>query len=731
MHFTEEQAVEVKAWVVKKLEDISDADSDVLADYVLALIRSEASDEEIRKASIENLEDFLKENTVKFVDEIFEKYNPKPKPAPVEPAPQRALSMPTQTMPFTQSISRTQTSPFVTSPAGVSGSPGRGSFQGNTSASGARKRSFNDISQGGDEHDSHHRSHDRPFKTIRGRRGGRGDRMSGGWDSRRPAPAGQPFPPAPRSQFQGMPPTPPLKFPPFDPNDPVAAMLALQTMGFPQLPGMPTLPPVPPLGQNQAGSTITKVAQRCNNYDTQGFCVLGSTCPYQHGSDHLVAPSKDDDRPLSTNGTNGHGATGHSRGGDRGRGRGRGRGDKGGFSSQKRGRAEFSLAGANEDKSITTIVVEQIPEDRFDEQTVRGFFSEFGNIVEVTMKPYKHLALVKYDDYASAKRAWASPKVIFDNRFVKVYWYKPWKGETNGGAQAEEKPSFNQEEFEKQQAKAQEAYEEKVKKRKEAEEAIQALKKQKEELLKRQQEEKAKLLERIGAKDASNGEGAGQTEKQEAEEKEGKESEKTKQLRAQLAALEVEAHSLGLDPNAPAESARGRGRGWGGYRGRGGFPTRGGGYDPFAARGGYRGRGSFRGRGAVLRLDNRPKSVAVSGVDFNTERDEALRQYLLTLGEYESIAPNPDRSDSQIVAFKDRYIAEQLIYGPSQIPGVGQVEMTWVANAPLTAQPATAKKADGDTAMGGDESELAAMRKDVSHDVDYDVAEVDDSWGIA
>jgi len=42
----------------------SDADSDVLADYVLALIRSDAPDDEIRKVSIENLEDFLRERTL-------------------------------------------------------------------------------------------------------------------------------------------------------------------------------------------------------------------------------------------------------------------------------------------------------------------------------------------------------------------------------------------------------------------------------------------------------------------------------------------------------------------------------------------------------------------------------------------------------------------------------------------------------------------------------------------
>lgn len=40
----------------------SDADSEVLADYVLALISTDAPDDEIRKASVENLEDFLKES---------------------------------------------------------------------------------------------------------------------------------------------------------------------------------------------------------------------------------------------------------------------------------------------------------------------------------------------------------------------------------------------------------------------------------------------------------------------------------------------------------------------------------------------------------------------------------------------------------------------------------------------------------------------------------------------
>ena len=77
--------------------------------------------------------------------------------------------------------------------------------------------------------------------------------------------------------------------------------------------------------------------------------------------------------------------------GQRGNGhiRGRGRGDRANFVPRKNNRADFSQAGPNHDRSITTIVVEQIPEERFDEQSVRDFFTEFGNIEEVTMQPYK------------------------------------------------------------------------------------------------------------------------------------------------------------------------------------------------------------------------------------------------------------------------------------------------------------------------------------------------------
>ena len=322
----------------------------------------------------------------------------------------------------------------------------------------------------------------------------------------------------------------------------------------------------------------------------------------------------------------------------RGGGRGRGRGDRN-ANPPRKNRADFSSSGPNFDRSNTTIVVEQIPEEKFNEQSVRAFFSEFGNIEEVTMMAYKRLALVKYDNYFSAKSAYESPKVIFDNRFVKVYWYKPDaapkaspNGQASGALPKEE--SFDQEKFARDQEAAQRKLEEKKAALKEQEDKRQALEKQREELASRQAEEKKRLMEKLAAKgqsmDIDEKEVKTTTDGEELK-KDDKASEKTKALRAQLASLEAEAESLGLDTALsdtttwpPRGGDRGRGRG-GAYRG----------YDPSFRGGGYRGRGAIRGRGGAgggggaYNLDNRPKKVAVSGVAWDGGKDEALRQHLL------------------------------------------------------------------------------------------------------
>ena len=350
------------------------------------------------------------------------------------------------------------------------------------------------------------------------------------------------------------------------------------------------------------------------------------------------------DGRISANGSNDHQQIKPRRGGLSERSRGS-RGDRGGYNPQRRNnRAEFSQAGPNHDRNITTVVVEQIPEDHFDEQSVRDFFSQFGEIVEISMQAYKRLAIVKYKDYHSAKSAYESPKVIFDNRFVKVYWYNPntVPTTTNGSAAKStspttsskpEEPAYDMEKFQRDAEAAQKKLEERKALQRETEAKKLEIEKQKEELERKKAEEKRKLEELLRAKGLSSTtmeiDSTSNAKQEEAGSPQPKESAQTAALRAQLAALEEEAKSLGLDPEPWASSPRGhgRGRGRGSYRGWEAFAGRGGGYEP---RGGYRGRGGIRGRGGgIYNLDNRPKKVKIGGVHFDDAKDEAVRQYLL------------------------------------------------------------------------------------------------------
>ena len=356
--------------------------------------------------------------------------------------------------------------------------------------------------------------------------------------------------------------------------------------------------------------------------------------------------------PLSDPHANGH----HNRGSYRGR--GRGGTDRGGFNPRRFSRAEFSHTGPNNDRSIRTIVVEQIPEENFKEEDVRTFFSDFGPIEEVSMHAYKRLAIVKYSDNGSAYRAYNSPKVIFDNRFVKVFWYKPVAQTANVVSKGEEasmgsaaeptsaEPAFDKGEFERNAQAAQKKLEEKNALKRDAEEKRQALEKQKEDLLQRQAEEKRKLQEKLaarglpiseatnGVKSEANGASPVKDEKAKAH---------TQALRDHLANLEAEAKSLGLDTalSDPEPAYRGRGRGT--YRGRGSY--RGWeGFDP-SYRGIPRGRGGYRGRGVAaagnFSLDLRPKKVAIKAEgEFDDRKDESLRQFLL-VGCHPLLSPNP------------------------------------------------------------------------------------------
>ncbi|TGJ84760.1 hypothetical protein E0Z10_g4027 [Xylaria hypoxylon] len=646
MMFAEEDAPLIKAWIVRRLENNSDADAEVLADYVLALLRHDGDVETIRKLFEEEIPDFLREDAATFTDDVLQaaKYRsylpgaPPPPPPLVSPAhiarqphfpPPAALAHVAprpDIMPLPTSLyhpSAPYSAPLAPPPF---------------SQAGSRKRTYNDRDDGDvDIIINSQPPYGPPFKQPR--RGGGFGQRGGRYED----------PYAPKS-YRGAPrfPGPPeydpnnaaLSLPPFNIQQPPA----VQQLELPNL----QLPPPPNRREPKKPRRI-------------------------------------------------------------------------------KGRAPFATNGPNYDKTKRALVVQNIPSENFTEDQVCGYFSQFGGITEVSMQTQNRLATIKFDSWEAANSAWSSPKVIFDNRFVKVFWSKEEGSDetipngklpnntTNGhvdgtalpGELASAKPELDMEEFYRRQLEAQKIHNEKVKKRQEIERERQELQERQRDLRERQAEAKRQLeakLKENGIKDGSPAE-------IKTENGDTKPSAQTEALKARLAALEQEANQLGLDPDdnhddnlswAPRGSGRGRG-----YRGRGTFAPR-------ASRGtyGYQGRGGTvearHAAYAAYSLDNRPKIVALSGVDFMIpENDEALRQYLFSVGEFKEVHSAPAITH---VTFKDRKTAEKFMFGVSasnSIYGIeGKIEPTWAKTAPESA-----KTANGDIITGTLDDEQANKGK--------------------
>lgn len=225
-------------------------------------------------------------DTAVFVDEIF-----------------KAIHTKSYSSKNLTSQSASPTSPSFTAPSGPAGAYGslgtgrglHGGFQE------SRKRSYNDRQEEGLGPDSHYSRGERQMKQVR--RNGRGSRADafaprnggGGFQESMYAQAGSS--PTPLN-FQNMPmPSP------FDPSDPLAAIIAMQAMGLPPLPGMPTLPQAgspniyPQFGGQSLspshGPRIHTSRGRCRDYDERFYCERGDACPYEHGTDRLVASGQD------------------------------------------------------------------------------------------------------------------------------------------------------------------------------------------------------------------------------------------------------------------------------------------------------------------------------------------------------------------------------------------------------------------------------------------------------
>nr|POE75115.1 putative rna-binding protein [Quercus suber] len=663
----------IKEFIVSKLDGRdAEADSDILADYCLALLKSNDIPDIALKASVaENLKDFLPERYESFTDDLFTAIATKSYD-PSQPAPVAAKSN-AKSLSGLPSTSRSQYKQKQV----------------------VNKRRLEDLNaeeaQGLNTSARLNDGSVRPIKQARrGGRLGRGPRVKENERAGRfmtspssrvhsdysqhdhqlhhltkAVPATVNGFPGSLAGFPGINP---------DPADPSALIQVMQ-----QMMGM-----MAGMAEANAAMQSKHLKQRCRDYDTKGYCTRGASCLFDHGDDRYVVPSWNsgyDPGSVTVTSMSDHSdtigmrTTSQRNGGyDKIEGR------------RKHGRSsELAYPDAKIDKRVTSIVVEAIPEDQFKEQIVHEFFAQFGHVESVDLQPYKRLAVVTFDDHENAKAAYESPKVIFNNRFVKVNWaiseddkrvskYANIMNPTTSGHgtdvdMEDEVEPMDLEVLARKQEEAQRRFEEQKKLR------VAAIE-QKAELdakLKVMEAERLKVATLLAKRN-------GQQKTSSSEE----DQEHTRILKEQLANLEAEAKSLGIEPDdTPYYSSnsyraysyspmtyhsrdgyRGRGRGRGSYMGN---------------RGGLKGHHSKPFSG-VKKVDNRPKSVMVI---FRTDDygayDEALRQHLLFGHEAANLVKHPGRHDAAIVTFEQRYQAENFLVdaSTSDALGGGKTEISW------------------------------------------------------
>lgn len=791
MLLREEDLGVFKRWLLPKLETISEADAEVLADYVIALVTANDSEANIRRNCLESLADFLQDHTAAFVEDTVkalknksyvERAPAQQKPAPPS-VPRKAAPLPipagtngttaqgapsrrekrkasaapkpsiaeasrleyelqssqhANRAPFhaprgpaatkaTSPHNRLHDRPTIPTPT-QSHSPGIGGRQNGVQASRKRKlrdRESSEVREGYDAHDRQTAGGSRPTKQT-ARRGNKILRGSAPtFEPKNGRPAFAPMPTMPNvPNFANLPPPPP-GLPPFDVNNPMTFFALMTALGT-AMPGMPSLPPFTQI--NGVNGQVHKA--KCYDYHTKGFCGLGTMCPYEHSATAEDVPGYDPNQPsLST----------HSVPVENGR-----QGTNSRFDNRinRRERAPFSLSGPSHDTSLTTLVVENIPAANNNEVNVRGFFSQFGVITDVQMQAHRRIAIVNFANHDAANKAYNSPKAVFDNRFVKVYWKRAdtvigpsitkfedvemtYDEEFNEPVEEEE--PLSREEIARRQGEAQKAFEERRRRKEDA-------------------EVKAAEIERqLREKDAE----MRRTRQQLAERAR---SELSENFTQDLATLQAEAEDLFVQTDGSAPVSRGRGVPTrGAYRGRGvgSIAPRGRGFTPdLTTRGAQRGRGTFsqafNGRGFTKRLDNRPRRLAVANIEKGSTKDEELRQYLAGVGECKSIDPHPDQPQTLILTFQERFQAETFLDRSRNIPDMdGPLNISWVANEAFGGiKPTTTTVKDED--MGphnledSDEESSVSVKEEkpggegvehgIAPDADMDVADDVDQW---
>ncbi|EPQ30648.1 uncharacterized protein PFL1_01549 [Pseudozyma flocculosa PF-1] len=454
---------ELKAWLASELGPICDADPEVLSDYVLALLKHDASETELQKLLREQLEDFLAAETEGFVSRTFDALASK---AYLGPSATNSASAPA-TDPSSAEASASSRKRGADEDAERSSPPRQTRKLDDDSDASSSPSHRNGSTQ------SRPAIYDEPLDTRgprsrdqreRGPGGGGGGRngarkeMCRDFHNMGYCPRGASckyehsvnvMPNMPGQMGMGA----PFGMPPMmGPGGPMGQMrpphMGPGPMMFPGAPGY-GMPPQgwapnmrPPHGmQNHGGGGAGSPGPHGPNGHPGapgegglaarlgGQASPASQAPQDAGAaGSPLGPDAAGDvsaqQQLPPHMMMGGPAAaaagpGAGRGGFGGRGRGRG-GPPGHFASQRR--------------SNTTLVIENVPAEYLDLIKVNEYFKKFGTITNISIDVPGTKALVSYSQPHEAKAAHESPDVIFGNRFVKVYFQRLDEPQAGGAA---------------------------------------------------------------------------------------------------------------------------------------------------------------------------------------------------------------------------------------------------------------------------------------------------------